>query len=131
MKKRFAALLTAVLLCLSCTGLADVVVQNDHISAYLDSTGGVILTGYDTRINATDAYTLVAIDATRVVYLVETGTDGVYNLVCADFATSTETVMAQGVTLACGYGGEGIYFVTAQEPAKVQYLTYGGALTEI
>ena len=131
MKKRFAALLTAVLLCLSCTGLADVVVQNDHISAYLDSTGGVILTGYDTRINATDAYTLVAIDATRVVYLVETGTDGVYNLVCADFATSTETVMAQGVTLACGYGGEGIYFVTAQEPAKVQYLTYGGALKEI
>ena len=36
-----------------------------------------------------------------------------------------------GVTLACGYGGEGIYFVTAQEPAKVQYLTYGGALKEI
>jgi hypothetical protein len=84
----------------------------------MDSTGGVILTGYTERINATDAYELITIDAGRVVYTVENEA-GLYDLMYADFATGEEQLLVSGVEIACGYNGEGIHYVPSAAPESV------------
>ena len=88
MKRYIAAILVMVMLCMCSVAYADITVQNDRISAYMDSTGGVVLTGYNERINATDAYDLICIDAGRISYMVEND-DGTRDILHADFATST------------------------------------------
>lgn len=130
MKRYIAVLLATALLLMSVTAFADVAVQNDQISAYMDSSGGVILTGYTERINATDAYELVTIDAGRVVYIVETE-DGTHDLMYADFATATERLLVSGVDIACGYGDEGIYYVPSAETNSVYYIKYNGQTSQI
>ncbi len=123
MKRYIAALLAAVMLCFSTAAFADVSAQSDQISAYMDSTGGITLTGYTERINATDAYELVTIDAGQVVYMVENEAGGL-DLMSADFETGSEKLLVSGVKLACGYDGEGLYYVLEETPSTVNYITY-------
>ena len=130
MKRYIAVLLAAVMLCFSTVAFADVSVQSDQISAYMDSTGGITLTGYTERINATDAYELVTIDAGQVVYMVENEAGGL-DLMSADFETGTEKLLVSGVKLACGYNGEGLYYVLEETPSTVNYITYDGMQKQI
>ena len=130
MKRYIAVLIMLAVLCMSMPAFADVSVSNDQISAYMDSSKGIILTGYTERINATDAYELVSIDAGRVTYIVENALGG-HDIMHADFATSTEKLLTAGVEMAISADGSGIYYVPSASPNSVNYIKYNGENKQI
>jgi hypothetical protein len=131
MKKYVVALLFAALILLASAAHADVAVRNDQISAYLDSTGGILLTGYEDRINQTNADDLVSIDASRVVFAVKTDVRDVYDIKTVNITTHEEATLVQGVTMASGFGGEGVYYVPSADPMSVDFISFSGAQSEI
>ncbi|MGI6239451.1 MAG: hypothetical protein ACOYI5_07475, partial [Christensenellales bacterium] len=131
MRKYIVAALFMALICLTSAAHADVVVQNDRISAYLDSSGGIILTGYEDRVNETDAADLISIDQSRVVFAVETGVKDAFDIMTVNIVTHAETTLVRGVKIASGYGGSGVYYVPAADPTSVDYISFSGATGEI
>jgi peptidoglycan hydrolase-like protein with peptidoglycan-binding domain len=131
MRKYFIAVLFAALICVSLAAHADVTVKNDHISAYLDSSGGIVLTGYEDRINTTDAADLVSIDASRVVFLAKTDVQDVYDVKVVNIVSHAEATLVEGVRMANGSDGAGVYYVPAADPTAVDYIKFSGATSEI
>ena len=131
MKKCILATLTVALICIASVAYADVAVQYDQISAYLDSTGGIVLTGTEDRLNTTDAVDLTAIDSSRVAFAVNAAAGDFYDIKTVDFKTGTEVALVNGVKFACSMGGSGIYYVPAEAPNTVLYISFTGAASGI
>ncbi|MEE1200719.1 MAG: hypothetical protein U0L09_08710, partial [Christensenellales bacterium] len=142
MKKRIIfALIVGILMMLTigahadqATGQGQLVVHEEGMSAYVDGSGNLYISGDPAPLNTLPATSVVSIDPYRIVFISTTRSENAPEksaLVCLDLSGKTETTLYEDIYSACLDTSGRLYFVPRDNRTEIRLVDFDKNVTTI